>query len=410
MRLVPDSTAQPQGHHAGGPRAGRAARRRTADDPPVPDARARSTPPSRTVAAHLAATGCSAIPPRPCTGSARAPTRARARRARAAQGARSRASRSCCSSPAARWPRRGAWCSRPRRARCRTRSGPARSRWCCAAAKGGCPTSSAGREGGIAVRHTSHRGIARLVARTGEPLTSTSANRPGRPAGAGSRPAGRAVPGARCDARRAAGARRRRARQRAAVDAGGLHRSGAAHGARGRDPARGAAAGRRAARAVTYVSAHEHRTSSSSAPATPAAARWPRRSARGASPRAGSIRSRSRRPAPAPGTARRCPRAPTGRAGAWARSERPPRAPAHARARARRRPDPHHVRPPPRPGRRARRRGQGRICSAPTPAARRAGPRSAIPYGSDLASYRATFAELQELIGAVVSRVAGTVR
>ena len=32
------------------------------------------------------------------------------------------------------------------------------------------------------------------------------------------------------------------------------------------------------------------------------------------------------------------------------------------------------------------------------------------PYGSDLASYRATFAELQELIGAVVSRVAGTVR
>ncbi len=32
------------------------------------------------------------------------------------------------------------------------------------------------------------------------------------------------------------------------------------------------------------------------------------------------------------------------------------------------------------------------------------------PYGSDLASYRATFTELQELIGAVVSRVAGTVR
>ena len=32
------------------------------------------------------------------------------------------------------------------------------------------------------------------------------------------------------------------------------------------------------------------------------------------------------------------------------------------------------------------------------------------PYGSDLASYRATFAELQELISAVVSRVAGTVR
>ncbi len=32
------------------------------------------------------------------------------------------------------------------------------------------------------------------------------------------------------------------------------------------------------------------------------------------------------------------------------------------------------------------------------------------PYGSDLASYRTTFAELRELIGAVVSRVAGMVR
>jgi len=32
------------------------------------------------------------------------------------------------------------------------------------------------------------------------------------------------------------------------------------------------------------------------------------------------------------------------------------------------------------------------------------------PFGSDLAAYRATFIELQELIGAVVSRVAGTVR
>ena len=32
------------------------------------------------------------------------------------------------------------------------------------------------------------------------------------------------------------------------------------------------------------------------------------------------------------------------------------------------------------------------------------------PYGSDLSSYRATFAELQELISTVVSRVAGTVR
>jgi len=32
------------------------------------------------------------------------------------------------------------------------------------------------------------------------------------------------------------------------------------------------------------------------------------------------------------------------------------------------------------------------------------------PFGSDLAAYRATYVELQELIGTVVSRVAGTVR
>jgi protein-tyrosine phosphatase len=32
------------------------------------------------------------------------------------------------------------------------------------------------------------------------------------------------------------------------------------------------------------------------------------------------------------------------------------------------------------------------------------------PFGSDLASYRTTYSELQELIGAVVSRVAGMVR
>jgi L-threonylcarbamoyladenylate synthase len=38
-----------------------------------------------------------------------------------------------------------------------------------------------GREGGIAVRHTSHPGIARLVAAAQRPLTSTSANRPGEP-------------------------------------------------------------------------------------------------------------------------------------------------------------------------------------------------------------------------------------
>ena len=47
--------------------------------------------------------------------------------------------------------------------------------------EGKLPDELRGREGGIAVRHTSQRGIARLVAATGQPLTSTSANRPGQP-------------------------------------------------------------------------------------------------------------------------------------------------------------------------------------------------------------------------------------
>lgn len=47
--------------------------------------------------------------------------------------------------------------------------------------EGRLPDVLRGREGGIAVRHTSHAGIARLVASLGEPLTSTSANRPGGP-------------------------------------------------------------------------------------------------------------------------------------------------------------------------------------------------------------------------------------
>ena len=47
--------------------------------------------------------------------------------------------------------------------------------------EGRLPDELRGREGGIAVRHTSHPGIARLVAALGEPLTSTSANRPGNP-------------------------------------------------------------------------------------------------------------------------------------------------------------------------------------------------------------------------------------
>jgi len=42
-----------------------------------------------------------------------------------------------------------------------------------------------GPEGGIAVRWTSHQGIANLVAALGVPLTSTSANLPGQPPGPG---------------------------------------------------------------------------------------------------------------------------------------------------------------------------------------------------------------------------------
>lgn len=47
--------------------------------------------------------------------------------------------------------------------------------------EGRLPDRLRGPEGGIAVRHTSHGGIARLVAALDMPLTSTSANRPGGP-------------------------------------------------------------------------------------------------------------------------------------------------------------------------------------------------------------------------------------
>lgn len=43
------------------------------------------------------------------------------------------------------------------------------------------PDALRGPEGGIAVRWTSHRGMARLVRALGEPVTSTSANLPGSP-------------------------------------------------------------------------------------------------------------------------------------------------------------------------------------------------------------------------------------
>jgi L-threonylcarbamoyladenylate synthase len=51
--------------------------------------------------------------------------------------------------------------------------------------EGQLPDALRGREGGIAVRHTSHPGIARLVAAIDLPLTSTSANRPGGPTAPG---------------------------------------------------------------------------------------------------------------------------------------------------------------------------------------------------------------------------------
>lgn len=47
--------------------------------------------------------------------------------------------------------------------------------------EGRLPARLRGPEGGVAVRHTSHRGMARLVTRLDHPVTSTSANRPGGP-------------------------------------------------------------------------------------------------------------------------------------------------------------------------------------------------------------------------------------
>ncbi len=44
------------------------------------------------------------------------------------------------------------------------------------------PARLRGPEGGVGVRWTSHPGLARLIAAYGEPITSTSANRPGQPA------------------------------------------------------------------------------------------------------------------------------------------------------------------------------------------------------------------------------------
>ena len=47
--------------------------------------------------------------------------------------------------------------------------------------EGKLPDALRGPEGGIAVRHTSHKAVARLIGLLDQPLTSTSANRPGGP-------------------------------------------------------------------------------------------------------------------------------------------------------------------------------------------------------------------------------------
>jgi L-threonylcarbamoyladenylate synthase len=51
--------------------------------------------------------------------------------------------------------------------------------------EGRLPDMLRGPEGGIAVRHTSHRAVARLIGQIGRPLTSTSANVPGMPPASG---------------------------------------------------------------------------------------------------------------------------------------------------------------------------------------------------------------------------------
>ncbi len=51
--------------------------------------------------------------------------------------------------------------------------------------EGQLPDELRGAEGGIAVRHTSHRAVAWLIERLNAPLTSTSANHPGQPTAPG---------------------------------------------------------------------------------------------------------------------------------------------------------------------------------------------------------------------------------
>jgi L-threonylcarbamoyladenylate synthase len=62
--------------------------------------------------------------------------------------------------------------------------------------EGKLPDRLRGPEGGIAVRWTSHRGVARLVRQLGQPLTSTSANRPGQSAAPGAEAIAQSFPDA----------------------------------------------------------------------------------------------------------------------------------------------------------------------------------------------------------------------
>lgn len=62
--------------------------------------------------------------------------------------------------------------------------------------EGQLPSRLRGAEGGVAVRHTSHRGMARLIAALGQPVTSTSANQPGGPPAPGAETVAQLFPAA----------------------------------------------------------------------------------------------------------------------------------------------------------------------------------------------------------------------
>ena len=201
--------AQPEGDHARGPGARRAARR------PGPMILPFRTPAEfdaaiPTVAAHLGARAAARpIPPKPSTASARPrPCRRCAALARLKGRAPGKPFLLLVAGRAD-GRRRGGWCSPPPPARCRTRSGPARSRSCCGRRRAGCPTSCAGARADRRAPHVAHR-ASRGWWRAAGLAADLDLRQPARrSARAGPRPARRAVPAGEVDARRAAGARRR---------------------------------------------------------------------------------------------------------------------------------------------------------------------------------------------------------